>query len=201
MSDYLTYEIVYDPTIPDLTYKPQKKIRIPIERQEESKEEEPIIIQEQPQDEQTEIPTTVEDQSYLDLSFEDLAKQENLPIYITSSFRKGSTTKQGRTSNHSRRDSNGNPLAYDIQPYFNGKIDKSLEGFNKLLNIMYSNPRVVNWMRHNNKGLLEEFTPEVMRRTGATGPHLHLGPDTWAKNMSVKRFQSISGLMLDNYYG
>ena len=137
------------------------------------------------------------EENYEDLSFEELVKQENLPLIITSGYRKGSKTKQGKSSNHGRLDSKGNPLAYDIQPFFNGKVDKSEEGFNKLLTILYNNPRVVRWLEYNNKGILEEITPSVMKRTGATGPHLHIGPDTWAKNMSNTRYQNITGLMLN----
>ena len=136
-------------------------------------------------------------ENYEDLTFEELVEQENLPLIITSGYRKGSKTKQGKSSNHSRLDSKGNPLAYDIQPFFNGKVDKSEEGFNKLLTILYNNPRVVRWLEYNNKGILEEITPSVMKRTGATGPHLHIGPDTWAKNMSNTRYQNITGLMLN----
>lgn len=136
-------------------------------------------------------------EDYEDLTFEELVEQENLPLIITSGYRKGSKTKQGKSSNHSRLDSKGNPLAYDIQPFFNGKVDKSEEGFNKLLTILYNNPRVVRWLEYNNKGILEEITPSVMKRTGATGPHLHVGPDTWAKNMSNTRYQNITGLMLN----
>ena len=40
-----------------------------------------------------------------------------------------------------------------------------------------------------------------MKKSGATGPHLHIGPDSWAKNMTKKRYQAITGLMLDDYYG
>lgn len=138
-----------------------------------------------------------EEQNYEDLTFEELVEQENLPLIITSGYRKGSKTKQGKSSNHSRLDSKGNPLAYDIQPFFNGKVDKSEEGFNKLLTILYNNPRVVRWLEYNNKGILEEITPSVMKRTGATGPHLHIGPDSWAKNMSNTRYQNITGLMLN----
>lgn len=138
-----------------------------------------------------------EEENYEDLTFEELVKQENLPLIITSGYRKGSKTKQGKSSNHSRLDSKGNSLAYDIQPFFNGKVDKSEEGFNKLLTILYNNPRVVRWLEYNNKGILEEITPSVMKRTGATGPHLHIGPDSWAKNMSNIRYQNITGLMLN----
>lgn len=122
--------------------------------------------------------------STTDLSFEELIKQENLPIRITSGFRgesdfRGGKTKQGKRSNHNKRDEQGNPMAYDIVP-----TDGNFEG---LLNKMYSNPRVVEWFKSKGYGILEETNPEVMRRTGATGKHLHIGPDSWARQMFEKR--------------
>lgn len=127
-------------------------------------------------------PSNQEDLS--SLSFEDLVKQEKLPIKITSGFRgkgslRGGKTLQGKRSNHNRLDSQGNPMAYDIVPT-NGN-------FEELLNLMYSNSRVVNWFKQRGYGILEETTPSVMKRTGATGKHLHIGPDTWARKMFNSR--------------
>lgn len=143
-------------------------------------------------------PITMKPISTSNISFEDLIKQENLPIKITSGYRgkdgfRGGKTASGKQSNHNKLDSQGNPLAYDIQPFFGGKIDRSTEGFNKLLNILYSNQRVVNWLQDNNRGILEEFTPEVMKKTGATGPHLHIGPDSSAVQMTLNRLQNYVG--------
>lgn len=118
------------------------------------------------------------------ISFEELAKQEKLPIKITSGFRgagslRGGKTKQGKRSNHNRRDASGNPMAYDIVPK-NGD-------FQALLHAIYTNPRVVNWFKSRGWGILEETTSSVMKRTGATGRHLHIGPDTWARQMFQSR--------------
>lgn len=118
------------------------------------------------------------------ISFEELIKQENLPVKITYGFRgegdfRGGKTKQGKRSNHNRRDKQGNPMAYDIVP-----IDGDFEG---LLNKMYSNPRVVDWFKSKGYGILEETTPDIMEHTGATGKHLHIGPDSLAKQMFEKR--------------
>ena len=125
--------------------------------------------------------TQEQDKTYdTNISFEELIKQENLPVKITSGFRgkgdfRNGLTKQGRRSNHNRRDEQGNPMAYDIVP---------LDGnFDNLLHLMYSNPRIVNWLKSRGWGILEETTPEIMKRTGATGKHLHIGPDTIAKQM------------------
>ena len=124
--------------------------------------------------------TTETSEDLSSLSFEDLVKQENLPIKITSGFRgkgdfRGGKTLQGKRSNHNRLDSQGKPMAYDIVP-INGN-------FEELLNLMYSNPRIVSWFKQRGYGILEETTPSVMKRTGATGKHLHIGPDTSARKM------------------
>lgn len=113
------------------------------------------------------------------LSFEDLVKQENLPVKITSGFRKGAKTKSGHASYHSQTDSSGKSKAYDIVPT-NGN-------FEELLNTMYSNPRVVSWFRQRGYGILEETSSDIMRKTGATGRHLHIGPDKSALDMFNKR--------------
>jgi len=62
---------------------------------------------------------------YTKMSFQDLIKEENLPITITSSFRPGAHTVQGRKSHHSEKDEWGNPRAYDFRPTngdFNGLL-------------------------------------------------------------------------------
>ena len=110
-----------------------------------------------------------------DISFEELIKQEKLPVRITSSFRKGSE------HNHGKKDSKGNSMAYDIVPT-NGD-------FEDLFNKIYSNPRIVNWLKQRNWGVLEELTPDVMRVTKATGKHLHIGPDPWAIRMFNTRLK------------
>ena len=119
------------------------------------------------------------DKSYDDISFEELIKQENLPIKITSGYR-NTLTAQGKPSNHSKRDSKGNPLAYDIKP-------KPGYTFEDLRKILYNNPRVVAWFRNRGWGVLEEMQDGKSRGfydvrgkfhyTKASGPHFHIGPD------------------------
>ena len=114
------------------------------------------------------------------LSFEELLKQEGVHFRITSGYRgKGSfrngLTKQGRRSNHSRLDSKGNPMAYDVVP--NGV---SWAQFKKEI---YGNPRIISYLKARGWGILDETRSDVKSRTGATGNHLHFGPDTWAKAM------------------
>lgn len=124
---------------------------------------------------------------YTKLSFEDLVKQENLPIIITSGYRgangfRGGKTASGKTSNHSKVDANGNSLAVDIQPSFG----KSEADFEKLRQIIYTNPRVLQWFKDNNKGILEENTQRQMAHYGASGPNWHIGPDF----VAVKNFNN-----------
>lgn len=115
--------------------------------------------------------------SYEATSLQELITQESLPIKITSSHRPGDKTKQGRPSHHSRKDQYGNSMAYDIVPYFNGKVDNSDEGFEKLRKSIMGNKRVVKWFTDHGFGLLDETVPAIMQRTGATGKHFHIGPD------------------------
>lgn len=129
--------------------------------------------------EQSDYSFTKPTQDIANLSFEDLVKKYNLPIQITSGYR-DSKTKQGRKSNHSRKDKYGNPMAYDIQPFFNGRVDKSDSAFTRLRNILESNPEIREWFKVRNWGIIDETIPQMMAKTGATGKHFHIGPDNIA---------------------
>lgn len=177
---FVTYNMVSPPediftenTVQEEKHNPLERLKHFVQKKQEVPKEDTII----------------ENQEFKndDISFAELVKQEKLPIYITSSYRKESKTKNGSVSNHSKLDTKGNPLAYDIQPFFNGQIDKSENGFNKLRDAMYSNPRVMNWLKQHGFGILEEITPDIMRRTGATGKHFHVGVDAIARKMTTER--------------
>lgn len=123
------------------------------------------------------------------MSFEDLVKTYNLPIQISSGYRgkngfRGGKTKSGKQSNHNKLDEHGHPMAYDIQPLVNGKVDKSDSAFANLRNILANNQDVKEWFRMRNWGILDETTPQMMAKTGATGKHFHIGPDRAAVRFS-----------------
>lgn len=123
------------------------------------------------------------------MSFEDLIKTYNLPIQISSGYRgkngfRGGKTKSGKQSNHNKLDEHGHPMAYDVQPLVNGKVDKSDSAFANLRNILANNQDVKEWFRMRNWGILDETTPQMMARTGATGKHFHIGPDRAAVRFS-----------------
>lgn len=86
---------------------------------------------------------------------------------ITSLYRDGATTKSGRTSFH------GSGKAVDIVP---------VQGtFDTLEADMMANRELVMYMIQNRIGILDEYTPKGHQdRTGATGNHMHIGPDQLA---------------------
>lgn len=123
------------------------------------------------------------------MSFEDLIKTYNLPIQISSGYRgkngfRGGKTKSGKQSNHNKLDEHGHPMAYDVQPLVNGKVDKSDSAFANLRNILANNQDVKEWFRMRDWGILDETTPQMMAKTGATGKHFHIGPDRAAVRFS-----------------
>ena len=123
------------------------------------------------------------------MSFEDLIKTYNLPIQISSGYRgkngfRGGKTKSGKQSNHNKLDEHGHPMAYDIQPLVNGKVDKSDSAFANLRNILANNQDIKEWFRMRDWGILDETTPQMMAKTGATGKHFHIGPDRAAVRFS-----------------
>ena len=123
------------------------------------------------------------------MSFEDLIKTYNLPIQISSGYRgkngfRGGKTKSGKQSNHNKLDEHGHPMAYDVQPLVNGKVDKSDSAFANLRNTLANNQDVKEWFRMRDWGILDETTPQMMAKTGATGKHFHIGPDRAAVRFS-----------------
>lgn len=113
------------------------------------------------------------------ISLPDLLKQEGVDFTVTSSYRPNAVTKSGHKSNHSIEGD-----AYDIKP----ANDKSFEDLKEQI---YSNPTIIQWMNDHGWGIIEETTPEVMAKTGATGKHWHFGPDS----MGVQNFKK----RLDEY--
>ena len=111
------------------------------------------------------------------ISLPDLLKQEGVNFTITSGYRPNAVTKSGHKSNHSIEGG-----AYDIKPT-NGKT------FEDLKNEIYSNPTIVQWMNDHGWGIIEETTPEVMAKTGATGKHWHFGPDSMGVTNFKKRLE------------
>lgn len=103
-----------------------------------------------------------------------LFKQEGIGIKVTSGYRPGAKTKKGSPSNHGEGNEE-NPGAIDIVP-----TDRN---FSKLKKDIYSNPKIVKYLQSKGWGILEETTPLIMKKTGATGKHFHLGPDTLALEM------------------
>ena len=98
----------------------------------------------------------------------DLATQEGISFTVYSGVRPNAMTKNGHKSNHSIG------MALDIGP-------KRGQTFADLKRQILSSPRLLAFMREKGIGVINETIPEVMAQTGATGPHFHIGPDTWGK--------------------
>lgn len=96
----------------------------------------------------------------------DLAKEEGVSFTVYSGVRPGAMTKSGNQSNHSIG------MAIDIGP---GKG----QTFDDLKRQILASPKLVAFMKEKGIGIINETIPEVMRQTGATGPHFHVGPDQW----------------------
>lgn len=112
-----------------------------------------------------------------------ILEEEGIKHRVSSAFRPHAQTTSGKPSNHSKRDAKGNPGAFDIQP-----LDGDIDRFRKEL---YSNPRVVAWLKSHNWGIIEEIAHQangdsgyldpdtgVFKKTGyKQGNHFHFGPD------------------------
>lgn len=87
---------------------------------------------------------------------------------ITSLYRAGATTKQGKPSYH------GSGKAVDIVPVAGSSFDE-------LERSIMANRELVQYMLQTGLGILDEYTSNgYQSRTGATGNHMHIGPDRLA---------------------
>lgn len=111
-------------------------------------------------------------------TFTQILQEEGVDVRTSRDYVEGAKTAQGKTSNHGRKTEHGHPGAYDIIPK-DGDFDK-------LRAAIYGNRRVKDWLASNKFGILEEITPEMMKKTRATGKHFHVGPDSEAVESSIK---------------
>lgn len=99
--------------------------------------------------------------------FLDVLSDAGISVRVTSGIRKNSKTSNGAKSYHSEG------KAIDIVP---------IEGqtYDDLRNQIQSSPEVINYMKIHRIGILDETDADTMKKTGATGPHWHVGPDNSA---------------------
>ena len=94
------------------------------------------------------------------LAFE-MELQKKFPDYKrTSGYRAGAKTKSGNISRHGK----GEAIDVRYNPEISEYLWNTLEG--------------VSLLNKYNLGYLDESTPEVMKRTGASGKHFHIGKDS-----------------------
>ena len=93
-----------------------------------------------------------------------LMVEEGISFRITSGYRPGAKTKQGRPSHH------GAGNAIDITPIKGQTWDD-------LLSQMRRSKRFLDYMRSHKLGILDERSKEMLAQTGGTGAHFHIGPD------------------------
>lgn len=104
----------------------------------------------------------------VNISFQELLNKIGANARITSSYRPGAKTKQGKRSWHSVEGG-----AYDIVP--------NDGDFNRLRQVLTTHPLSIAWFKEHDKGILDETTKEMLARTGGTGAHFHIGPDQKAE--------------------
>lgn len=98
----------------------------------------------------------------------DLMQDEGISCRITSGNRPYSKTSSGHVSHHA----NGNAL--DITPVKGQTWDD-------LLNQMRRSKKFIDYMNAHGLGILDERSEAIQKKTGATGAHLHIGPDKIAR--------------------
>lgn len=131
-------------------------------------------------------------QGYNKETMPDLVRKYGIPVRITSGYR-GYNTASGDNSWHRAKDNFGNPAAYDIVP-----LDRN---YNNLLKWIFSRPAVVKEFLDRGWGILDESTRENIKkkRTGATGFHFHVGPDSLSKKEFLGAMKAYNPTMFYQY--
>lgn len=93
--------------------------------------------------------------------------EAGISLRITSGYRPGARTKQGKQSWHSQG------YALDVTPGTN-------ETWASLRQKLRNSPNLIKYMQDQGFGIIDETTPEMQSRTGASGPHWHIGKDQLA---------------------
>lgn len=95
--------------------------------------------------------------------------EAGISLRITSGYRPGAHTKQGNQSWHSQG------YALDVTPGTN-------ETWASLRQKLRNSPELIKYMQDQGFGIIDETTPEMQSRTGATGAHWHIGKDKLAQS-------------------
>ena len=95
--------------------------------------------------------------------------EAGISLRITSGYRPGARTKQGNQSWHSQG------YALDVTPGTN-------ETWASLRQKLRNSPDLIKYMQDQGFGIIDETTPEMQSRTGATGAHWHIGKDKLAQS-------------------
>lgn len=106
--------------------------------------------------------------------------EAGISLRITSGYRPRARTKQGKQSWHSQG------YALDVTPGTN-------ETWASLRQKLRNSPELIKYMQDQGFGIIDETTPEMQSRTGATGAHWHIGKD----KLAVSGLQAI----LSAHYG
>lgn len=93
--------------------------------------------------------------------------EAGISLRITSGYRPGARTSSGKQSWHSQG------YALDVTPGTN-------ETWASLRQKLRNSPDLIKYMQDQGFGIIDETTPEMQSRTGATGPHWHIGKDRLA---------------------
>lgn len=122
--------------------------------------------------------------SLLSTDIEDIFRQAGLTTingkkikFGNKALRAQNASFGAKNSNHKKRDPyTGNAMARDISI-----IGGNLNDYAEFRRQIMSNDLISKYMDIKGWGIINEVTPQILARTGGTGPHFHFGPDTWAR--------------------
>lgn len=118
----------------------------------------------------------------VNIDIEDLLKSQGITEVNGKKLRFGSKQLRGNVSYGSK---NSHHKEKDVHTGFANARDISIVGgtikdYNDFRKILLNNSTVVSWLNQKGWGILNEITPQMLRKTKGTGNHFHFGPDSAA---------------------
>lgn len=146
-----------------------------------------VIITQQPQEnnnKDTQNNSDRIDNSLKKIDIEDLLRSEGITSvngkkikFGNKNLRSANASFGAKNSNHKKRDPDtGNAMARDISI-----IGGNINDYTEFRRILLNNERVRNYLKTKGWGIINEVTPEILKRTRGTGLLFHFGPDIWAR--------------------
>lgn len=139
------------------------------------------------------------------IDIEDLLKSEGITSINGKKIKFGKRSRRPANASYGVKNSHHKEID-PLTGFANARdisiTDGKKEDYALFKKILLTNSRVCAWMSAKKWGIINEITPEALKKTNGTGNHFHFGPDQWAVrtwNYWLKNPNCDVALIIHNY--